>query len=443
MMFDITWQSIAVLATEAAVAFYVAYTIVSRSKVPQKDYDNIVLKNGMLEEKLRDSMEENRRLTQKVQVMHEELQVMRDRAIVFEMEKKNLENINAQFDTLTELIDERSRLSFENLANRIFEEKIDKFGRVSREGINDLLEPVKENMRVLKKELEETFVKYGKEQFSLKNEIQRIVLANERITSQAESLASALKGNTKMQGNWGEVILEKVLEDSGLRRDEDYKVHSVGMSLRGVEGGKQYPDVVILLPEGKHIVVDSKVSLVHYERYCSERSNETARLSYLKQFVHSVRSHVSDLASKRYVDIDGLNAPDFVLMFIPIESAYFLMMRTDTELHGYAWHKKIVIVCPSTLLATLKTVESLWRLEKQNRNTLEIARQGGALYDKIAGFVQDMQKLGRQIDSANGVYKDAMRKLSEGHGNILSRTKNLKNLGVKTSKSLELEASDS
>ena len=443
MMCDAAWQIIVVLAVEAAGVFFITHAIASRTKISKKDYDEVVLENRILEEKLRENREENHSLTQKVQVMHEELQAMRDRAIVFEVEKKNLESTNAQLDALTKLIDERSRLNFENLANRIFEEKMDKFGKVSREGINDLLEPVKENMRVLKRELEETFIKHGKEQFSLKNEIQRIVLANERITLQAESLASALKGNTKMQGNWGEVILEKVLEDSGLRRDEDYKMHSTGMGLRGVDGCKQYPDVVVLLPDSKHIVVDSKVSLVHYERYCSEKCDEAAKISYLKQFVHSVRSHVNDLAGKRYTDIDGLNAPDFVLMFIPIESAYFLMMRTDTELHGYAWGRKIVIVCPSTLLATLKTVESLWRLEKQNRNTLEIARQGGALYDKIAGFVQDMQKLGRQIDTANGVYKDAMRKLSEGHGNILSRTKNLKNLGVKTSKNLELEASDS
>ncbi|WP_249548425.1 DNA recombination protein RmuC [Anaplasma phagocytophilum] len=443
MILNTTWQIVSVMGVEAICVFFITYFISTKGRVVERSYYDVVIEKAGLEERLRENLEENVGLKQKIQNLHLELQEARDKALVLDIEKKNLERTNMQFDAFLKSVDEQTKLHFENLANKIFDEKMNKFSKMSREGLHYLLEPVKENIQILKKELEEAFVRQGKEQFSLKNEIQRIVLANERITLQAENLASALKGNNKLQGSWGEVILEKVLEDSGLRRDQDYKMHSAGMSLTGITGGKQYPDVVVLLPEDKHIVVDSKVSLVHYERYCSEKQDENLRLAHLKQFVHSVRSHVNDLAGKRYTDIDSLNAPDFVLMFIPIESAYFLMVRADTELHGYAWCKKVVIVCPSTLLATLRTIESLWRLEKQNRNTLEIARQGGALYDKIAGFIQDMQKLGKQLDVAGCVYRDAMKKLSEGHGNILARTKNLKNLGVKASKSLEIEAVDS
>ncbi|AGR81290.1 rmuC family protein [Anaplasma phagocytophilum str. ApWI1] len=442
MILNTTWQIVSAMGVEAICVFFITYFISTKGRVAERSYYDVVIEKAGLEERLRENLEENAGLKQKIQNLHLELQEARDKALVLDIEKKNLERTNMQFDAFLKSVDEQTKLHFENLANKIFDEKMNKFSKMSREGLHYLLEPVKENMQILKKELEEAFVRQGKEQFSLKNEIQRIVLANERITLQAENLASALKGNNKLQGSWGEVILEKVLEDSGLRRDQDYKMHSAGMSLTGITGGKQYPDVVVLLPEDKHIVVDSKVSLVHYERYCSEKQDENLRLAHLKQFVHSVRSHVNDLAGKRYTDIDSLNTPDFVLMFIPIESAYFLMVRADTELHGYAWCKKVVIVCPSTLLATLRTIESLWRLEKQNRNTLEIARQGGALYDKIAGFIQDMQKLGKQLDVAGCVYRDAMKKLSEGHGNILSRTKNLKNLGVKASKSLEIEAVD-
>ena len=441
MMLDVTWHTVSVLVVEALCVFSFTYIFALRTRVSSRTYGDVSVAKRHLEERLQAVESENSSLRQEVQALQLKLQDAKDRALVLEVEKKNLEQAGAQLDGFLKCVDEQCRAHFENLANRIFDEKVDKLNKMSREGLSGVLEPVRENMKALKRELEEAFIRHGKEQFSLKNEIQRIVLANEKITLQAEGLANALKGETKIQGNWGEVILERVLEDSGLRRGQDYKLHGAGMGLQGVDGGKQYPDVVILLPGDKHIIVDSKVSLVHYEKYCSEKQ-EDARLTHLKHFVGSVRAHISDLSSKRYSDVESINAPDFVLMFIPIESAYFLAVQADAELHKYAWYRKIVVVCPSTLLATLKTVESLWRLENQNRNTLEIARQGGALYDKIASFIQDMQKLGKQIDTAGSAYRDVMKKLSEGHGNILARTKSLKNLGVRTSKSLEVDVVD-
>ncbi|MCU7611580.1 DNA recombination protein RmuC [Anaplasma capra] len=441
MILDVTWHTVFVLAMEALCVFSITYVVALRTRVSSRAYSDVSAAKKNLEEKLQVAQHENESLRQEVQALQLGLQDAKDRALVLEVEKRGLEKAGAQLDSFLKLVDEQCKVHFENLANRIFDEKVDKLSKISREGLSGILEPVKENMKVLKRELEEAFIRHGKEQFSLKNEIQRIVLANEKITLQAEGLTNALKGEAKIQGNWGEVVLERVLEDSGLRRGQDYKLYGAGMDLRGVEGGKQYPDVVILLPGGKHIIVDSKVSLVHYEKYCSDRQ-EGAQSTHLKHFVNSIRSHINDLSSKRYSDMERINAPDFVLMFIPIESAYFLAVQADAELHKYAWYRKIVVVCPSTLLATLKTVESLWKLEHQNRNTLEIARQGGALYDKIASFIQDMQKLGKQIDVAGGAYRDAMKKLSEGHGNILARTQTLKNLGVRTSKSIEADVTD-
>ncbi|WP_181005422.1 DNA recombination protein RmuC [Anaplasma marginale] len=442
MTLDVTWYTVSILVVEALCVFTATYIFALKTRVSYRSYGEVSTAKKHLEEKLQGAEHENAFLKEEVQSLQLKLQDAKDRALVLEVEKKSLEQGGAQLDNFLKCVDEQCKVHFENLANRIFDEKVDKLNKMSREGLSGVLEPVKENMKALKRELEEAFIQHGKEQFSLKNEIQRIILANEKITLQAEGLANALKGEAKIQGNWGEVILERVLEDSGLRRGQDYKLHGAGMGLQGVEGGgKQYPDVVILLPGDKHIIVDSKVSLVHYEKYCSERQ-EDARLTHLKHFVGSVRAHISDLSSKRYSDVEGINTPDFVLMFIPIESAYFLAVQADAELHKYAWYRKIVVVCPSTLLATLKTVESLWRLENQNRNTLEIARQGGALYDKIASFIHDMQKLGKQIDTAGSAYRDVMKKLSEGHGNILARTKSLKNLGVRTSKSLEVDAVD-
>ena len=439
MVFGITEY----VATAAVfVCGFFIYIFATRM-VSRRGYDLVSEQNKDLEHRLRASQVENASLQKRVDELSEELRAARERMLSLEVENKSLTKMNMQLDEFSKLIDGQCKVHFENLANKIFDEKIDKFNRTSKEGLGQVLEPMKENMELLKRKLEESFLRYGQEQFSLKNEIKRIVLANERITLQAEGLTNALKGDNKMQGNWGEVVLQRVLEDSGLRRDCDYKVQSSGMNLTGVDGGRQYPDVVVLLPDNKHIVVDSKVSLVHYERYCSECGGEAAKLSHLKSFVNSVRGHVNDLSGKRYSDIVGINAPDFVLMFIPIESAYFLMVRADPELHGHAWAKKIVIVCPSTLLATLKTIESLWRLERQNRNTMEIARQGGALYDKVAGFVNEMQKLGKQINSVGTVYEEAMKKLSEGHGNILARTRTLKSLGVKTSKNMEVGIIDS
>ena len=339
-------------------------------------------------------------------------------------------------------LEEKFSLQFENLANRIFDEKTDKFKKESQEGLGNLLNPLRERLQEFQKKIDDSFGNQMKEQISLKKEIEHIISVNEKMSQQTENLTKALKGDVKAQGNWGEVILEKILESSGLRKDIEYKTQGASMGLRHVEDGSIIkPDVIIMLPEDKHIIVDAKVSLTAYERYCSTE-DAADRARFLKEYLLSIRAHVNGLEQRRYQDTEKLGTPDFVLMFMPIEGAYSLAMQEDPGLHSFAWDKKIVIVCPSTLFATLKTIDSVWRLEKQNRNAQDIAQRGGRLYDKIVGFVEEMQELGNKINSAQKVYDDAFKKLSTGTGNIVKQTQDLKALGVKASKTMPKELLD-
>ncbi len=327
---------------------------------------------------------------------------------------------------------------FENISNKIFEEKNQKFKMQSQESLDAMLRPLREKISDFEKKITDSFGNQAKEHFSLKEQIKNIVEINEKMTLQAQELANALKGDSKKQGDWGEIMLEKILEDSGLRKGDDYILQASGLKLRNEDNKLQKPDVIINLPENKHIIIDSKVSLTHYERYFSE-NDENIRPIHLKKFLLSIKKHIEDLEKRRYQDTEKLGTPDFVLMFIPIEAAYILALQENKEIQNYAWNKKVVIVCPSTLFATLRTIASVWRLELQNKNAQEIAKQGGLLYDKIEGFIKDMQDLGKQLDTTSKTYHNAMNKLSSGKGNILSKTEKLKELGAKTSKSIMIK----
>ena len=370
-----------------------------------------------------------------------DLQNSRENAVRQEAKNESYLRQIEQSKTDFKKMEETSIERFENLSHKIFDEKNQKFKTQSQESLNELLSPLKEKIVEFEKKVNDSFGTQAKEQFSLKEQIKNIVEVNERMTLQAEGLANALKGDSKAQGDWGEVVLEKILEDSGLRKDDDYSVQGGGKNLRDMDGALQKPDVIVNLPENKHVIIDSKVSLTHYERFFSEENDE-ARPLHLKQFLASVKKHVVDLEQRRYQDTDKLGTPDFVLMFIPIEAAYVLAVQEDRELQNYAWGKKVILVCPTTLFATLRTVASVWRLELQNKNAQEIAKQGGQLYEKICGFVEDMGVLGRQMGTAQATYDKAMNKLSVGRGTILGRTEKLKALGAKTSKSLPPELLD-
>jgi DNA recombination protein RmuC len=362
------------------------------------------------------------------------------------LEKKNAA-LDAQVQDLLqrnarlEQLEEKFSLQFENLANRIFDEKSNKFKKESQEGLGLLLNPLKEKLQEFQKKVDDSFGTQLKEQISLKKEIESIISVNEKMSRQTENLTRALKGDVKAQGNWGEVILEKILEDSGLQEGLNYTLQGADMKLKHADDDSRLkPDVVVHLPENKHIIIDAKVSLTAYERY-SATEDPAEKSLHLKDYLLSVRAHVNGLADRRYQDAK-LATPDFVLMFMPIEGAYSLAVQKDPELHSYAWDKKIVIVCPSILFATLKTIASVWRLELQNRHAQEIAQQGGKLYDKIAGFVEDMQEIGNKINATQNVYNEAFKKLSTGNGNILKRAQDLRALGIKTSKNLPKELLD-
>lgn len=329
---------------------------------------------------------------------------------------------------------EQLRAEFKLTADALLEQVSTKFSTQSEKKIGDLLNPMQQHLNDFKKLVVDSFTTQGKEQHTLKSEIGKIML-------QADSLTKALRGDAKAQGNWGEIMLERILEESGLRRDEDYTLQAVDMGLKNADGSHLKPDVIVHLPDNKHIIIDSKVSLTAYERYCGE-SDEAARQLHIKEFLRSVKSHIVGLEGKRYQDIEALGTPDFVLLFMPTEGAFSFAMQHDSELHSYAWGRKIVLVSPTTLFATLKTIASLWNIERQNRYAQEIARQGGALYDKFAGFVENMDAVGKQLDKAQTTYDSAMKQLSTGRGNLIGSAEKLKVLGAKASKSITLAYDD-
>lgn len=331
-----------------------------------------------------------------------------------------------------EALQDRFTKEFENLANRILEEKSQKFVEQNRNNLDVILNPLKEKIRDFEQKVDQAYKSEAAERNSLKGEIGKLVELNKQISDEAHNLARALKGDTKKQGNWGEFILEKILEHSGLERDREFKVQH---STSNEEGRRVQPDVVVFLPDNKHLIVDSKVSLVAYEAMVNAGSEEE-REQYLREHVQSVKNHVRQLSEKKYQSAEGMNAPDFVLLFMPIEPSFSVAIQGDTELFAYAWDRKIVIVSPSTLLATLRTIASLWKQERQTRNALEIARVGGALYDKFKGFIDDLIDVGKKMDAAKAGYSDAMNKLSSGPGNIIKRIEDLRKLGAKSSKEL-------
>ncbi len=350
-----------------------------------------------------------------------------------ESEKKNQ---NEKLNTLKQDIENlhtQSREQFKNLANEILEEKSQKFTTQNKENIDAIMTPLRERIKEFQEKVEHVYKIESTERNTLKGEITTLVDLNKKISEQANNLASALKGDSKTQGNWGEIILERALERSGLQKDKEYRIQ---YSLKNTEGDRLQPDVVVFLPNDKHIIIDSKVSLTAYEAFVSAPTEEEKKLHLLKHLV-SVRKHVDELSKKDYQSLVNINTLDFVFLFMPIESSWSIAMQSDNELFNYAWDRKIVIVSPTTLLATLYTIASLWRQEKQARNVFEIAEESGKLYDKFYGLMEDLIDVGKKMNSAKLSYDEAMKKASTGPGNIVKRIENIKKLGAKTSKSLD------
>ena len=334
-----------------------------------------------------------------------------------------------------EALQQKFTLDFENIAAKILKQNTLDFSASHQKSISELLTPLREKIQTFEKKVEDTYEKGLKDQTDLKAELKKLHDLNLKISDEAHNLTKALKGDVKKQGNWGEVILERILERSGLTEGREYKKQE---SFTDDHGIRFQPDVVVHLPDQKHIVVDSKVSLVAYERLVNA-DNEKDRGQFAKEHLQSIRSHIKGLSEKHYQQSASFNCPDFVLLFIPIESSFSVAVQEDQDLFAFAWESKVVIVSPSTLLATLRTIASIWQQENQTRNAQEIARQSGALYDKFVAFVADMEAIGRSIDSTRKTYDSALNKLYSGSGNLVRRAENIRKLGAKTTKELPSE----
>jgi DNA recombination protein RmuC len=331
-----------------------------------------------------------------------------------------------------EQLQEKFTKEFENLANKILEEKTVKFTEQNKENLKNILSPLQDRIQLFEKKVEDTHKESIDYHAALRQQILGLREMNEQMSKETHNLTKALKGDSKMQGNWGELVLERVLEKSGLEKDREYFVQQ---SHTTEDGSRVFPDVIINLPDGKKMIIDSKVTLTAYERYTNEE-DETLKNQHLKEHVVSINRHVEQLGNKNYQDLYQMESPDFVLLFIPIESAFAIALNVDTTLYNKAFEKNIVIVTPSTLLATLRTIDSMWANQKQQENALEIARQAGALYDKFEGFVGDLIKIGKKMDEAKIEYGAAMNKLTEGKGNLITSVEKLKKMGAKAKKSL-------
>ena len=349
-----------------------------------------------------------------------------------EVDFENLWERNKEQKQEVEQLQEKFTKEFENLANKILDEKSNKFTEQNKENMQNILTPLQDKIQLFEKKVEDTHKESIDYHAALRQQILGLREMNLQMSKETINLTKALKGDSKMQGNWGELVLERVLEKSGLEKGREYEVQQ---AFTTADGNRVFPDVIINLPDGKKMIVDSKVSLTAYEKYINEEDEEL-KSSYLKEHVNSIKRHVEQLGNKNYQDLYQIESPDFVLLFIPIEPAFAMALNEDTSLYNKAFEKNIVIVTPATLLATLRTIDSMWTNQKQQENALEIARQAGALYDKFEGFVADLIKIGKKIDESKVEYAGAMNKLVEGKGNLISSVERLKKMGAKAKKAL-------
>ncbi len=432
----ITGLIIGIFAAGIALYFYFK----SRNPLSEDKQRSLIDQANEQEVALKVAIEKQSRYESDIAGLREELRLEREKA----ERSSNLLSAKSQelvgmHEKLTEQkkeiesMHEKLQIQFKNLANEILDEKTKKFTDQNKTNLSDILNPLKEKIAEFEKKVEQTNNESIARNSALKEQIVSLKELNIQITKEAENLTKALKGESKTQGNWGEFMLETILEKSGLVKGEQYQMQ---VSKTADDGRRLQPDVIINLPEDKHIIIDSKVSLNAYERYVSSE-DDAERIVEIKNHLLSIRSHIKGLSEKNYQSLYELGSLDFVLLFMPIEPAFSLAVQNDAQLFTDAYDKNIVIVSPSTLIATLRTIASIWRQENQNRNALEIARQGGQLYDKFTAFCEDLIKIGENLNTTKKNYDQAMNKLSAGKGNLVSRADKLRELGAKTSKTVD------
>ena len=350
------------------------------------------------------------------------------------------EQIKSSDEKLQTLQSAKESLSveFKNLANQIFEDKTKNFNATSKEQFEHLLKPFREQITNFANQSREQFTQELKDRTLLKDELSRLKEMNSKLSQDALNLTNALKGENKIQGNWGEIVLERILEDSGLHEGREYELQ---VHLKSDEGKRYLPDVVVHLPEGRDIIIDSKVSLSAYEKFVNEE-DPFAKDVALKEHILSIKKHIKELSMKRYDKLDGVNTLDFVLLFMPIEGAFLLALEQDGEFFKNAYDSNILVVSPSTLLVTLRTIEHIWRTQRQQDNAIRIAEEAEGMYDKLRLFVDEFIKIGEQIDKSRDSYDKALSRLSSGRGNVIKRAKKVVELGVKTQKQIDLKSLD-
>ena len=354
---------------------------------------------------------------------------------------ENLSNLNVRLDEEKKRLKEQHdqlKTEFENLANEILEKKSEKFVKQNKENLDKILDPLGEKIKSFEKSVQEKYENELKGRTGLEEQIKNLTELNQQLSADAVNLTNALKGDSKTQGDWGEFRLEVLLEKSGLEKGIHFEMQ---VSLEDEEGNRKQPDCVVILPENRNLIIDSKVSLTAYEQFVNAENEEEKPL-FLKKHSDSIKSHIKELAKKDYHKLYSINSPNYVLMFVPIEPAMTLAFQNDVDLYNFALSKNIILVSTTTLIATMSTVSYMWQQESQKKNVLEIARQSGALYDKFCNFVDDLKGIGKSIEQSSKKYDDAMNKLSSGKGNLIKRTETIKKLGAKTTKSLPQEFID-
>lgn len=431
-------SSVLFLIIGLALGVLIGFLIKKGNQTGQLSAEDLVKMNDLATENTKLATRlENAGQLYKEQKEKEEKLVIQNTELVSRSAQLETQNINIE-EKLREQKDELEKLQakftleFQNIADKLLKVNSKDFAEANQKRLDEILTPLKENIKAFEKKVEDKYDNELKERTSLIEQIKTLSDLNQQMRTDAQNLTKALKGDSKAQGNWGEFILEKILESSGLRKGEQYETQ---FSTENEEGGRIYPDVVIKLPEDKHIVIDSKVSIVAYSNFL-EAETEEEQIVYVKAHIASVKAHINGLSDKNYSHAKGINSPDFVLMFLPSEPSFSFTLQSDQSIYNYAWDRKIVLVSPTTLLATLRTISSVWKQENQTKNAIEIAKQSGLLYDKFVLFLEDLEKINKGITNAKSAYDGAVNKLKTGSGNLVGRVEKLKVLGAKTTKNL-------
>ncbi|RWU07631.1 DNA recombination protein RmuC [Pedobacter chitinilyticus] len=409
------------IAIVALLVIVLIFLVVLISRKPSKASEQDLFSINFLKE-------ENQKLQQELTQVRANYINENNRATRAEENLKAQREISQKQQQNLEELQQKFTLEFSNIANKLLDEKSAKFTAQNQSNLDQILNPLKANIKSFEEKVEKVYQTEAAERSQLKGVIFQLMDQSKQIQTDANNLTKALKGDNKKQGTWGEIVLERVLETSGLVKDREY---SIQKSLNSAEGARLQPDVIINLPDEKNLIVDAKISLVAYERMVSAEDEEE-KLIYLKQHLLSIKNHIDGLSAKNYQHLYAINSPDFVLLFLPIEASFSVTVQADTEIFNYAWNRKVVLVSPTTLLATLRTIASIWKVDRQNKNVFEIAEEAGALYDKFVGFLNDMEKIGKHIEQTQKAHDDAFKKLQYGSGNLIGKVEKIKKLGAKT-----------